>query len=77
MLRYMAGQTCRLIVEGERNEVFRHTFHGMTLTRIGGNGASGRRRGHDPRLPIWLRTDRSHPGRTSEEPKMATNPLHR
>jgi hypothetical protein len=35
----MADRNYRLIVEGELNDAFRHTFHGMTLTRIGGNTA--------------------------------------
>jgi hypothetical protein len=39
MLRYMTGRNHPVIVEGERNDAFRHTFHGMTLTRIGGNTA--------------------------------------
>ena len=35
MLGYVADRNHRLIVEGKRNDAFRHTFHGMTLTRVG------------------------------------------
>jgi hypothetical protein len=72
MLRYVAARTYRLIVRGERNDAFRHTFHGMPLERIGGNTAlAGGVRDQDPRLPIRLRTGRPNPGLTGEEPMMA------
>jgi hypothetical protein len=39
MLGYVADRDSRLIVEGKRNRAFRHTFHAMTLTRVGGRTA--------------------------------------
>jgi hypothetical protein len=74
MLRSVAARNYRVIVEGERNDAFRHTFHGMTLTRIAGYTAlAGDVCDHDPRLRIRLRTDRPNPGLTREEPTMATS----
>jgi hypothetical protein len=78
MLRSVAGQNYRVIVEGGADRRVPAHLHGLTLTRMARYTAlAGDVCDHDPRLRIRLRTDRPNPGLTREEPTMATSTPYR